>query len=398
MNQRETALDILHKTISKESYSNLLMRKELEKFPVQQRAFITNLVNGVLRNYEFLHFQIEDEIKKSTSLKTRLILIMALYERFVLKEKDYVVNNEYVDLASNKYEKSFINALLHKIKKLKECDDEAKRNNLPEWIYRLLKSQYNEEELEQIINVYRSIPEVYYRLNKAKADFKDFEDHDIEITNDDIFTSRKNLLNTDSYKDGLFYIQDLNSSSLYRHLDLKQDDVLLDVCSAPGSKLFNCLDIVKPVNAYSNDIRKNRVVLIEKMAHKLGFNSVHYLNYDGREIKDNIDVKFDKILLDAPCSGLGVIGRKPDLKFHIKPESLDELQLLQYELLESMDQLLKDNGLILYSTCTLNKKENERLVKKFIDNNPKYRLEEDETIINDKGDCFYYAKIRKVNS
>ena len=227
---------------------------------------------------------------------------------------------------------------------------------------------------------------------------KDLEDHDIEITNDDIFTSRKNLLNTDAYKDGLFYIQDLNSSSLYRHLDLKQDDVLLDVCSAPGSKLFNCLDIVKPVNAYSNDIRKNRVVLIEKMAHKLGFNSVHYLNYDGREIKDNIDVKFDKILLDAPCSGLGVIGRKPDLKFHIKPESLDELQLLQYELLESMDQLLKDNGLILYSTCTLNKKENERLVKKFIDNNPKYRLEEDETIINDKGDCFYYAKIRKVNS
>ena len=156
MNQRETALEILHKTISKESYSNLLMRNELEKFPVQQRAFITNLVNGVLRNYEFLHFQIEDEIKKSTSLKTRLILIMALYERFVLKEKDYVVNNEYVDLASNKYEKSFINALLHKIKKLKECDDEAKRNNLPEWIYRLLKSQYNEEELEQIINVYRN--------------------------------------------------------------------------------------------------------------------------------------------------------------------------------------------------------------------------------------------------
>ena len=398
MNQRETALDILHKTISKESYSNLLMRNELEKFPVQQRGLITSLVNGVLRNYEFLHYQIEGEIKKNTALKTRLILIMALYERFEFKEKDYVVNNEYVALASNKYEKAFINALLHKIKKLKECDDEAKRNNLPEWIYRLLKSQYSDDELKQIINVYRNIPEVYYRLNKAKAGFKDLEEYDIEIINEDIFTSRNNLLNTDAYNNGHFYIQDLNSSSLYKHLDLKKDDVLLDVCSAPGSKLFNCLDIVRPDNAYSNDIHENRVKLIEKMAHKLGFDGVHYLNFDGRTIKNNIDIRFDKILLDAPCSGLGVIGRKPDLKFHIRPDSLDELQKLQYELLESMDSLLKNNGLILYSTCTLNKKENEKLVKKFIDNKENYKLEEDETIINDKGDCFYYAKIRKVNS
>ena len=398
MNQRETALDILHKTISKESYSNLLMRKELEKFPVVQRAFITNLVNGVLRHYEFLHYQIEDEIKKNTSLKTKLILIMALFERFVNKEKDYVVNNEYVALASNRYEKAFVNALLHKIKNLKVCDDEAKANNLPEWIYRLLKAQYSETQLKEILKVYQSVPELYYRLNKHKATLKDLKDLDIEQVNDDIFTCKKNLLNSAEYKKGLFYIQDLNSSSLYKHLELKQNDVLLDVCSAPGSKLFNCLDIVKAENAYSNDFHSSRVELIQKMADRLGFEGIHYLNFDGRQIKDNVDVLFDKILLDAPCSGLGVIGRKPDLKFHVRPESLDELEKLQFELLEAMDPILKEKGILLYSTCTLNKKENEKLIKRFTDKYSNYKLLEDETIINDKGDCFYYAKLSKESS
>ncbi|MBQ6126288.1 MAG: hypothetical protein IJI77_04635 [Erysipelotrichaceae bacterium] len=98
MNQRETALEILYKTIKEESYSNLLMRKELEKLPQIQRAFTTNLINGVLRKYEYLSYQFRDEVKSDTALRIRLILCMALYERFYLKEKDYVVNNENVEL------------------------------------------------------------------------------------------------------------------------------------------------------------------------------------------------------------------------------------------------------------------------------------------------------------
>ena len=198
------------------------------------------------------------------------------------------------------------------------------------------------------------------------------------------------------YKKGYLYVQDVNSASLYKNLDLQKDDVLLDVCCAPGSKLFNCLDILKPENCYGNDIHENRVKLIAKMADKLGFEGIHYLNHDGRELHKVLDVKFDKILLDAPCSGLGVIGRKPDLKFHIKPESLDELQKLQFELLESMKDLLKNDGILLYSTCTLNKKENGRLIRRFLSQEDRFILLKEETIINDLGDCFYYAKMKKV--
>lgn len=397
MNQRELALDILYKTIKEESYSNLLMRSQLEKIPQIQRAFVTNLVNGVLRNFEFISYQFEDDLSSSTSFRTKLILCLALYERFFFHEKDYVVNHEYVELGKNKYEKSFINAILRKKKQLKEADKDHIRYSLPEWIYNLLKSQYKEEDLKKIMSVYHEIPKVYYRINKNRCTFDDLKDLNIEKIDEDLFICKDNLLSSKEYEKGYFYIQDVNSASLYRHLDLNENCNLLDVCSAPGSKLFNCLDIVKPENAYGNDLHENRVNLMEKMAEKLGYHGVHFLNYDGRELKDHLDLRFDRILLDAPCSGLGVIGRKPDLKFHVKPQSLDELQKLQYELLESVDPLLKQDGILLYSTCTLNKKENGRLISRFISQHDNYVLLEEDTIINEMGDCFYYAKMKKVN-
>ncbi|MBQ6559574.1 MAG: hypothetical protein IJL85_01955 [Erysipelotrichaceae bacterium] len=394
MNQRQIAFNILYKTISDESYSNLLMRKELNQLEPIQRAFVTNLVNGVLRKYELLEYQYKKEINEKTSLSNRIILNMALFERFYLKEKDYVVNNEYVELAENRYDKSFINAILHKINAFEQSVGNVD-SCLPEWIYRLLKAQYDDETFDKIIQMYQSIPTIYYRLNKLRCSYEDLKHLDIKVINEDSFSSENNLLKTKEYEKGFFYIQDLNSASLYKHLQLQKKDSLLDVCSAPGSKLFNCLDVIKPENGYANDVNGNRVDLIKKMAKKLGYEGIHYLNQDGRELKNVLDKKFDKILLDAPCSGLGVIGRKPDLKFHIKPESLDELQILQKELLNSMDPLLKQGGILLYSTCTLNKKENEKQISLFLQENPQYHLLEEEILINSSGDAFYYATIKK---
>jgi len=395
MKQRQLALQILYKTIKDESYSNLLMRKELNQVPVIQRGFITNLVNAVLRKYEFLHYQIEQEVRKDTSLRLKLILMMAIYEKFFLKEKDYVVNHEYVDLGKNSYEKSFINALLRNITELKDSDQDYVNACLPEWIYRLLSSQYEKDDLEQILSIYQKIPSITYRINKKKCSFSDLNHLDIMILDDDCFQSRNNLLHSQEYSKGYFYIQDFNSASLYRHLDLHEDNKFLDVCCAPGSKLFNCLDILKEENCYANDIHANRVELIRKMAEKLGYYRIRYLNCDGRLLKNNVPVKFDRILLDAPCSGLGVLARKPDLKFHIKPESLDELQKLQLQLLESMDDIIDKDGILLYSTCTLNRKENDRMVKTFLKENNNFVLLEDHTILNPYGDCFYYAKMRR---
>lgn len=394
MNQRSTALNILHKTIKDESYSNLLMRSELNKLVPVQRAFVTELVNGVLRNYDYLMYQFENEIDSRTSLKNKLIIALALYERFFLEQKDYVVNNEYVELADSKYDKAFINAILHKIVSFKDTDIIYIKNSIPKWIYSLLSSQYSEEELLKILSVYRTIPKLYYRINKARAKMSDFEN--INIINEDLFTSDENLLHSDEYKNGYFYVQDYNSASLYKHLDLEKNNTFLDMCCAPGSKLFNCLDILDEKNCFANDIHSHRVELIEKAALRLGYKNINYTNFDGTTIDKELHLKFDRILLDAPCSGLGVIGRKPDLKFHIKPDNLDELQELQAKLLDSASKLLKRDGILLYSTCTLNKKENNRMMIRFVSEHEDFYILEEDTIINELGDCFYYCKLKRI--
>ncbi|MDO4500177.1 MAG: transcription antitermination factor NusB [Erysipelotrichaceae bacterium] len=393
MNQREIALEIIYKTIGDSSYTNLLMRNKLKELEPVQRPFVSNLVGGVLKNYDYLIYQVSDSINNKTSLRNKVILAMAIYEKFYLNKEDYIVLNEYVNLAKNKFDKSFINAVLHNLKKLKEADEEYINESLPKWIYNLLKKQYSEEDFKNILKNYKRVPTLFYRLNHNKAKFEDFEN--IEVINKNIFTSKKNLLNSEAMANGLFYVQDINSASLIDNLDLKEDDVLLDMCSAPGSKLFNCLDIVKPENSYSNELHEKRLNLIKNKAELLGFEGIHYLNYDGIELQNVLDLKFDKIILDVPCSGLGTLSRKPDLKYHIRPESLDELQLIQKDLLISAKNLIKDGGIILYSTCTLNKKENGKQIEKFLMENERFTLLKEETIINEDGDCFYYAKLGK---
>ena len=393
--QRLIALNILRKTISDESFTSLLMRKELEKLEKVQRPFVTNIVQGVLKNYELLEYNVNLYVRK-TSLTNKLILMMALYERYFLKEKEYAVNNSYVELSKTKYDKSFINATLRNIRELKYSDNEWINVSLPEWLYKLIKKQYP-DVYRTVIENYHSVHKTYYRLNPNKTDFDYLKDkYDIEIMENNVFISKQNLINTDDFNNGFFYIQDINAAKLTSVLKLKEDYTLLDVCSAPGSKLFNTLELLKDSNTFSNDLNSTRLELIKKKALILGYKNINFLNCDGRYLNSKLNMKFDVIMMDVPCSGLGVIGRKPDIKFHIKPENLDELQNIGYEILNNCSKLLKEDGQILYSTCTINRKENEKQIEKFIKNNPEFKIIEEKTIIESYGDLFYYCLLSRV--
>ena len=393
--QRLIALNILRKTISDESFTSLLMRKELEKLEKVQRPFVTNIVQGVLKNYELLEYNVNLYVRK-TSLTNKLILMMALYERYFLKEKEYAVNNSYVELSKTKYDKSFINATLRNIRELKYSDNEWINVSLPEWLYKLIKKQYP-DDYRTIIENYHSVHKTYYRLNPNKTDFDYLKDkYDIDIMENNVFISKQNLINTDDFNNGFFYIQDINAAKLTSVLKLKEDYTLLDVCSAPGSKLFNTLELLKDSNTFSNDLNSTRLELIKKKALILGYKNINFLNCDGRYLNSKLNMKFDVIMMDVPCSGLGVIGRKPDIKFHIKPENLDELQNIGYEILNNCSKLLKEDGQILYSTCTINRKENEKQIEKFIKNNPEFNIIEEKTIIESYGDLFYYCLLSRV--
>lgn len=391
MNERKTALEILYKTLSESSYSNLLLKSHLKSD--DNIAFITNLVYGVLDNYDSLKYQLKGYYKR-TSKYNELILIMSLYERFILKKDLYVTTNEYVKLAGNDYDKAFINAVLHKIIYYKEPTEEYIKYNLPKWIYKLLSKQYSKYELSLILNNYSNKKQIFYHINHNKTNFDELSKLKISPINDDFFISDDNLLKTDEFINGLFYVQDINAAKIVDSLDLKPDDIFLDACSAPGSKLFNSLKYIKEENAYSNDVNFNRVKLIQEKAQILGFYGVHYSAYDARTLSENLDIKFDKILLDVPCSGLGVLTRKPDIKFHITDKSLDELQLIQRDILEDTIKLLKDDGILCYSTCTLNRKENSGQIDNFLKKHKDFIKIKEETVTDPKGDMFYYCLIK----
>lgn len=391
MNERKTALEILRKTMSSSSYSNLLMRSHLNSD--DNIGFITNLVYGVLENYDSLKYQLNGLYKK-TSKVNEIIMVMSLYERFILKKEIYVSINEYVKLADNEYDKSFINAVLHKIMYFKEPDEPHIKYNLSKWIYKLLSKQYPEYDLSLILNNLSRKKQVYYHINHNKTDFNSLKHLNIDIINDDFFTCKDSLLKTEEFYNGLFYVQDINSAKIVDSLDLQENDLFLDACSAPGSKLFNALKYIKQENAYSNDVNINRVKLINEKAQILGFDRVNYSAYDARELSEYIDIKFDKILLDVPCSGLGVISRKPDIKFHITDSSLDELQDIQKDILDNASSLLKEYGLLCYSTCTLNRKENSVQIDKFLKKHKEFVRVKEETITDPRGDMFYYCLIK----
>jgi len=391
MNQRELIVDILWHTFKDDTYSNLMMRKSLSALKPEQRPFVTEVVNGVLRNKELLEYQFIDKINEKTTVKNKVIIMAALYERFFLNEKDYVTCNEYVNITKEE-NKAFVNAILRNTKEFKKAPKEYINLSIPEWIYNLISKQYKEES-KFIFENYLKPTKVYYHINLKKASFKDLSRLNINQINNYMFTSDDNILRSDEFLRGYFYVQDINSIKIVEALGLHKDDTFLDLCSAPGTKLFNALDYIKEENAYANDIHEHRVELIINKAKVLGYENINYLNEDASSL--SLDIKFDKILIDAPCSGLGVIRRKPDIKYHIKPTDLDEIESIQTSILNNAVNLLKENGTIVYSTCTLNKKENNKQIEKFLLTHNEFKLEKEETILDPLGDFFYYAVLKR---
>ena len=222
MNERKIALDILNKTITDSAYSNLLMRYSFDDN--QNIPFITNLIYGVLENYESLKYQFEG-LFESTSKYNEIILVMSLYERFILKKEDYITINEYVKLAKSEYDKSFINAILHKIRVYKDPSEEHLKYNLPKWIYQLLKKQYCEEDLNKILVNLNTKKSIYYHINKNKISLNSLKN--INIIDDYFFTSDSNLTKSDEFNKGYFYIQDINSYNIIKSLELKENDLFL---------------------------------------------------------------------------------------------------------------------------------------------------------------------------
>ena len=396
MKSREYILDILYRVFKDNAYASILLRK----IDDESIGFISEVVYGTLRNYSLLEYQWKDLAKK-TDLRTSLILDMSVYQLFLMDNvPEYAVINEAVELA-NKHQKGFVNAILHKVieRGFIHSDDLSVEMSHPEWLIKLWIAHYGEDIIKQILEKDNDRATVYARINILKITKEELEKNsDITFIDDTCFISKTPIASMKEFKEGKVIIQDINSQKVVKFLPLKEGDRVLDLCSAPGTKSEQIAEVLKDNGEIiACDLYEHRCKLIDQLMDKCGVTSVKSMVNDAT-IANFEEESFDCILMDVPCSGLGDLAHKPEIKWHTTSNDLDEIVNIQASILENNWKAVKKEGYIVYSTCTLNKKENDKQISSFLSKHEEMKLIKEETIFPfmNNGDGFYVALMQRI--
>lgn len=414
MNARELAHTILCDVLNDGQYANLALKHRLGEVKDIDQALVTALVYTTLQHHRYLRAAWSDYVERKPKPRTAVLLDLACAQllRFD-KLPDYAVVNESVELCKrldHGHSATMVNAVLRKVLAkgrvdLTGTDPEdtfALNHALPTWVYRLWVRQYGEETARHIAKSLLQRASVTGRVNTLKttreALLKDPTMHPGKLS-DYCVSSEANLVQSEAFKSGMIWLQDEASALVAEFLDAKPGMHVLDVCSAPGSKTAGIACMMENQGEITAiELHPQRTALIHNLMDQLGITIVKTLNLDARDVEKHlIPESFDRLLADVPCSGLGVLRRKADIKNRLTPLQLDEIEGLQKAILEKVWTMLKPGGLLVYSTCTLNKKENENQIRHFLKYHPDFQLLEERTVFPFEAgsDGFYMAKLKR---
>lgn len=413
MNAREIAFSMLKDICLHNTYSNLLLRKELNKAKEQDKGLITQIVYGTLQNYRLCRYQWEDLVKKLPSDDICVLLDMSIYQLFYMdKVPAYAIINEAVEITKKSIHPKMakmVNAVLHQAERRKEREvigNEVKmlaiKTSHPEWIVSMWKAQYGMDVSEKICYANMETKPNAARVNtwktsKEKLLAQDERFHEGYMSKDALLYDGS-IAETSSYEQGLISIQDEASQLIARIVDPQPDEEILDVCSAPGTKANHMAELMQNKgHIVCGDLHPHRVELIREGAKRLGITIMEPMVMDATELAEIKGQMFDRVLCDVPCSGYGVLARKSDIKYHMKSEDMDTLIPIQKKILSKSAEHVKPNGILVYSTCTLNKKENEKQIQAFLKEHDDFMLVEERTIFpfEAHSDGFYMAKLQR---
>ena len=310
----------------------------------------------------------------------------------------------------------FVNAILRKVSKedyeqLFQIEDKiekiSKTQSMPKWLIEKLLENNNIEKVEEICKNLNLKPEISIRVNKLRTTkeelLKKLENNGIEVKKADlddflILPKAKKIEDMQEFKDGLFTVQDESAGLSALTLNPKDGEIILDACSAPGGKTTYLAELMNnsgQIDAW--DIYEHRINLINENCKRLGIKNVYPSIQNAETPNLNQDKKYDKILLDVPCMGIGVIKRKPDIKWQRGPKDIENISKTQINILESCSKLLKEGGELVYSTCSILKEENEDVIEKFLQKNSKFKILTKENIIpTDEYDGFFICKLKNI--
>lgn len=388
---REIVFDGLMAILEKEQYSHIIVGQILNKYSYlekQERAFITRLISGVLENV-FLLDDIIDAHSKTKTVKMkpviRMILRMAVYQIYFMDGvKNFAAINEAVNLAKKRGFKTlsgFVNGVLRSAERgfadYKLPDSLSLRYSVPEWLVNVWTDAYGTEKTEGIIRGFSKENGVAVRMNLSKGKsreeiLKSLREENViytevkQLSAAIILTGFDSLADITMFRDGYIIVQDISSMLVAHAAAPKAGSNVLDVCAAPGGKSLHIADMLNGSgHVEARDKTEYKADLIRDNLIRAGFDNVSVQVWDATEPDENLIEKEDIVIADLPCSGLGVLGKKPDIRYRVKEEDLESLAALQREILKVVWQYVKIGGCLIYSTCTINPEENENNVKWF---------------------------------
>lgn len=392
---------VLHKT-----YSNLYLKEHLNELDPKKRALATRIYYGTLQNYALCEASWKRFAKRKVPSRVAVLLTMSVYQlMFVDSIPDYAIINEAVALAKKLSPKTggFVNAVLRNVLRTPmdyPSDPKEKlamETSLPEWLIDLWTKSYGWQNTEQIAKASLCVPPMTIRPNPLRISREELEkeEHLSPSPMDGLYLYSGSLAQDPLYQEGKISVQDAGSVEIARFTQAKPGDFVLDLCAAPGTKSMAMAEMMNNEGSITClDLHKHRAALIEQDAKRLGLDIISARQADSTKIKDTD--KYDVVLCDVPCSGWGVLGRKPDMKLHLDQKEGYKLAATQSDLLEAGARALKPGGTLVYSTCTLDPVENEEQVKAFCRAHPEFDLEKEQTLLPDGSrDGFFMARLIK---
>ena len=402
MNAREIAYKVLLDIEKNKNYSNMSINKHFKdvKLSNQDRGLATEIIYGVIENKYYIDYMIDKLSKVKTNkmeIYVKTLLRMGIYQIMFLNSiSDYAAVNETVNLAKKKNSKvsGFVNGILRNVIRQKETIGEIKvkddvdylsiKYSYDKWMIRNWIIHFGREFTEELLEANSERPSIYLRTNTFKITrdelIEKLEQQNIKASKVNVVDEAikvehlKDIENNTLYKEGLFTVQDISSMLVGKVMNPKENSLVLDVCSAPGGKTTHMATLMKNTGkVVSRDIYEHKLKLIKASCKRLGLTNVEVEEFNGLSLDRESIGKFDYVLADVPCSGLGIIRRKPEIKYKEKEEFRD-LPPIQKNILENASKYVKKGGTLIYSTCTIQDSENIDVVNEFLQKNKNFEL------------------------
>ncbi len=407
-NSRELAVSMLQEILENQKFSHLVIRDVLDKYDyldARDKAFIKRVTEGTLERKIQLD-GILDQFSKVPVSKMkpfiRTLLRMSVYQLFFMDQiPDRAVCNEAVLLAGKRGFKNlqgFINGVLRNIARNKdnirypdkETDLKAYLSivySVPEWLIEKWLSEFGSEKTEKMVASFLQAGPVSVRMKEQLLQeereelIKSWENMGIIVEGHPYLpyafklSGVTGMMNLPGFAEGLISVQDVSSMLVCEAADLKGGDVVIDVCAAPGGKSAHAAEKLKDTGkVLARDLTEYKAGLIRSTIERMKMTNMEEQVQDACILRKEDIETADVVFADLPCSGLGIIGKKKDIKYHATKEGLSELAALQRKILDVVWQYVKKDGVLIYSTCTINPAENEENVKWFLERYP-FRLE-----------------------